>query len=96
VTAGEWAEAIVGFVIPTAAVVWGIWILWHWYRPGARMQAGGLVAGVVGFVLTCVLVILIITGWELFKTWRPSARRARPASASIVPGGGPVVGSGLT
>jgi hypothetical protein len=92
VTAGQWAEAFVGFVIPTATVVWGIWILWRSYRP--RMQPGGFVPGVVGFVLTCLLVILIVTGWELFKTWRPSARRARPPAASILPGGGPA-GSGV-
>jgi hypothetical protein len=81
---GEWFEAVVGFVIPTAAVVWGVWILWHWYRPGATRQSGGLVAGVVGFVLTCVLVMLIILGWELFKTWR------HPARPPVAAAGGPV------
>jgi hypothetical protein len=68
-TASEWAESLVGFVIPTAVVLWGILILWRWSRPGIK-QPGGWVGGVIEFVLTCVFVILVILAWELFKTWR--------------------------
>jgi hypothetical protein len=62
----------VGFVIPTAAVVWGIWTLWRWSSPGGKRPAV-FATGIIEFVLICVLVVLIILGWELFKTWRRQA-----------------------
>ena len=71
-TASEWGETLVGFVIPTAAVVWGIWTLWRWSSPGIK-RPSVFATGVIEFVLTCVLVVLIILGWELFKTWRRQA-----------------------
>ena len=76
-SASEWLETLIGFVIPTAAVIWGVYVLWQSVRPG-RLPSG-MVGGVVGFVLVCVLVVLVVLGWELFKAWgRPSAYAAAP------------------
>lgn len=68
-TAGQWVEALVGFVLPTAVVLWVVWMLWEWFRP-AMKQPTGLSAGTIGFVLICVLVVVIVLAWEMFKTWR--------------------------
>lgn len=76
-TASEWGETLVGFVIPTAVVIWGILILWRWSRPGIK-QPGGWVGGIIEFVLTCVFVILIILAWELFKTWKRQVHSPLP------------------
>jgi hypothetical protein len=77
----HWIETVFGFVIPTAVVVWGVWMLWHWFGPGDIRQPPGLVAGVVRFLLVCLLVIFIILAWELFKAWRrPRFRTARPGT----------------
>jgi hypothetical protein len=84
VTAGHWVETVIGFVIPTAAVVWGVWILWRGFRPGAIRRPTGVLAGVIGFVLTCVLVILIVLAWELFKAWRrPTPRDSAWPRSSV-------------
>ncbi len=69
----RWLEVVVGFVVPTAAVIWGVWILWRGFRPGGFRRPSGWLAGVIGFLLTCVLVILIVLAWELFKVWRGPA-----------------------
>ncbi len=89
-TVGQWLEIVIGFVVPTAAVLWGVWILWLWFRPGSIRRPAGWLAGVIGFVLTCVLVILIILGWELFKSWRrPQVRGSASARPSATePHGG--------
>ena len=79
-TASEWIETLVGFVIPTAAVIWGVYTLWESIRPG-RLPSG-MVGGVVGFVLVCILVVLVVLGWEVFKAWRRPARSpGRPIAA---------------
>ena len=66
----RWVEAAFGFVVPTAAVLWGVWLLWHWFRPPAVKRPPSFVTAVVGFLLVCVLVILIVVAWEMFQTWR--------------------------
>ena len=87
-TASEWIETLVGFVIPTAVVIWGVYTLWDSVRPG-RLPAGW-VGGVVGFVLVCVLVVLVVLGWEVFKAWRQPLRAMRPAAAAAAPPPAPV------
>src|SRR5215470_15181440 len=77
VTASEWGETLIGFVIPTGAVIWGILILWRWSSPETR-RPSAFAGGVIEFVLTCVLVVLIILGWELFKTWRRQVHAPLP------------------
>ena len=83
-TSGQLVEAGLGFVVPTAAVVWGIWMVWRWIRPDFK-QASRIVPGVVEFVLVCILVILILLGWEMFKTWRrpPISQHARLPAADL-------------
>ena len=95
--ASQWLETLVGFVIPTAAVIWGVYALWLSVRPG-RLPSG-MVGGVVGFVLVGVLVVLVVLGWELFKAWqRPAAYAAAPrhtaAASPLATGPGGVVQPG--
>jgi hypothetical protein len=80
-TAGQWIEAVIGFVIPTAAVVWGVWMLWRWFRPSDIKQRSGVVAAVMAFVLAALLVFLIVLAWELFKTWKRPQDSTRPGSS---------------
>ena len=82
-TAGRWFEVGIGFVVPTAALIWILWKLFRWYSPGAMRQPEGFAVGVAEFLLVCVFVILIILAWELFKTWRQpqhSAESRAPAT----------------
>jgi large-conductance mechanosensitive channel len=81
VTGGQWVEALVGFLIPTAAVGWGLWMVWRWVRPDFK-HSTRIVPGVVEFVLVCVLVILIVLAWEMFKTWRRPQNPAQPRSSA--------------
>ncbi len=69
-TAARWFEVAIGFVIPTATVVWILWSLWRWFNPGAIRPPERFLAGITEFLLLCVFVILVILAWELFKTWR--------------------------
>ena len=69
-------EVLVGFVIPTAVVIWGVWVLWRAFLPGDVRQPSPVFDGIVGFLLICVFVVLVVLAWELFKMWRPG----RPAS----------------
>jgi predicted PurR-regulated permease PerM len=59
-------------------------MVWRWIRPDFK-QASRIVPGVVEFVLVCVLVILILLGWEMFKTWRrpQGSQRARLSAAEL-------------
>ena len=69
-TAGRLLEIGVGFVLPTAAVLWGIWVLWRSFRPGDVKMPTPVLDGIVGFLLICVFVVLIVLAWELFRAWR--------------------------
>jgi hypothetical protein len=95
VSAGEWVEVVLGFVLPTAAVVFAVARLWRWSGPGLLKRPTGFVAGVAEFLLVCVLVMLVILGWEVFKTWRGrqhaagsrSSVRVAPPDRTLSPGG---------
>jgi hypothetical protein len=83
--AAPWLEAAIGFVVPTAVVVWGVLQVWRWIRPDFK-NATRIVPGVVEFALVCVIVILIVLGWEMFKTWRrPRVSPQSQVSASEWP-----------
>ncbi|HEY7111400.1 MAG TPA: hypothetical protein VIA45_00590 [Thermoanaerobaculia bacterium] len=90
-TAGRLIEITMGFVIPTAAVIWGVWLVWRAFRPGDIRQPSPVFDGIVGFLLICLFVVLVVLGWELFKTWRPG-RPARPAATRAAAIEGPGVG----
>jgi len=77
-TVKQWLEIAMGFVVPTGAVVWGVWILWRWFRPGTVRVPSRWLDAVIGFLLACILVMLIVLAWELFKSWR-RPRGQRPA-----------------
>jgi len=77
-TAGRWFEVGIGFVLPTAALVWILWKLWRWYSPGGIRRPERFLTGVAEFLLVCVFVILIILAWELFRTWRKPQHSAEP------------------
>jgi|SRR5215471_10206262 len=83
----SWLEALVGFVIPTAALIWIVRTLWRSFRPGDLKQASPFLDGVVGFLLICFVVVLVVVGWEMFKSWRrPTAAdpsRARPVASAL-------------
>jgi len=84
-TAARLLEIAVGFVLPTAAVLWGLRILWRSFRPGDVTMPSPVLDGIVGFLLICVFVVLIVVAWELFRTWRyPRADSRRPAASTSV------------
>jgi hypothetical protein len=84
-TAGQWLEAGIGFVIPTALLLWAVLLVWRWLNPDLRKSAG-IVPGIAEFVLICVFVIVIVLAWEVFKTWRrPRGTIPMRASASELP-----------
>jgi chromate transport protein ChrA len=82
--AGRLLEIAVGFVLPTAAVIWGLWILWRSFRPGDVKMPSPVIDGIVGFLLICVFIVLVVLAWELFRTWRypRGAFAPRPTSAA--------------
>ncbi len=87
-TAGRLLEIALGFVVPTAAVIWGLWVLWRAFRPGDVKMPSPVVDGIIGFLLICVFVVLIVLAWELFRAWRyPRAVQSRrpPISTSALP-----------
>ena len=82
-TAGRLVEIAVGFVLPTAAVLWGLRVVWRSFRPGDVGMPAPVFDGIVGFLMICVFVVLIILAWELFRTWRfPRANSRRPATST--------------
>ena len=86
-TAGRWLEVSIGFVVPTALLVWILWKLWRWFNPGGMRRPEGFLAGVVEFLLVCVVVLLIVLAWELFKTWRRPrvSAESRPPATHLLP-----------
>jgi len=85
-TAGTWFEVGIGFVLPTAALIWVLLKLWRWFSPGAIRRPEGFLTGIAEFLLVCVFVILVVLAWELFKTWRqprPSAELHAPLSTEL-------------
>ena len=50
-TAGRLLEIALGFVVPTAAVIWGLWVLWRAFRPGDVKMPSPVVDGIIGFLL---------------------------------------------
>jgi hypothetical protein len=68
-TAKRWFEVAIGFVLPTAAILWCVWNEWVGLSGGVRRPPRSL-DGVVRFLLTCVLVMVIVLSWEMFRVWR--------------------------
>ena len=86
-TAGRWFEVGIGFVLPTAALIWILWKLWRSYGRGGIRQTDGFLAGIAEFLLVCVFVILIILAWEMFRTWRKPQHPAQSRAPATAPGG---------
>jgi len=92
-TAERWFEVGIGFILPTVAILWGIWSEWRDVAGGPRRPPRSL-DGVVRFLLTCVLVVVLVLSWEMVQVWRvrgsaalhsPATQYGAPASTGSEP-----------